>query len=156
MKSIKTYLIVVSLLLAFAIACGVYVWYTVQQTQTRIEQIGEKEPVPIEVKDDGAEAQNVSGATSTTQGDVSVSPTAGTQVAPVSEVVKPIVVDTNTLSDSQQKILESFGYSGSLTITPAMIACAEEAVGKERLQQIMDGNSPSPLESLKLLPCFKA
>jgi hypothetical protein len=145
MKSLKIYLAIVSLLLLLAIACGVYVWYTVQKTHTQMEEVSKE----VKILPTATETPEIKEGTSPEPERAPVAP------APEEEV-KPIVVDTNTLSDSQRKVLESFGFSGTLTITPAMISCAEDAVGKDRLQEIMDGSAPSPLESLKLLPCFKA
>ncbi len=68
---------------------------------------------------------------------------------------EPIVVQTHSLSESQQKILKTFGYtSDTLTITPTMITCAENAVGKTRLDEILKGSTPNAIESVKLLPCL--
>jgi hypothetical protein len=69
---------------------------------------------------------------------------------------EPITISTDSLSPSQKKMLESFGYTNQeFTITPQMIACAEDAVGQKRLAEITEGGAPSPIEALKLVPCFK-
>ncbi len=149
-------MIIVSLLLVVAIFAGVYVWYRVQQTHVQIEKIGAKEVTLPKTTENNKQDQNANNATPSEQKIASTSQSSlSTKSAP--ETVKPIVVDTATLSDSQQKILKTFGYDkGTLTITPAMIACAEDAVGKERLGKILDGSAPSPLETIKILPCLKA
>lgn len=157
MKSLKTYLIVVSLLLVVAIFSGVYVWYRVQQTHVQIEKIGAKEVILPQSNEDQKSNQNGEQTTSSGQKGVPEVQSEPAQTESTPEVTKPIVVDTAKLPDSQQKILKTFGYDeGTLTITPAMISCAEEAVGKDRLGEIMGGSSPSALESIKILPCFKA
>jgi flagellar basal body-associated protein FliL len=133
MKSIKIYLVIVSVLLVLAVGIGVYVWYTLQKLDTQVEGI----QLEQQQKKSTAPTDVSSGSVQT--------------------VTKPITVQTNTLTETQQKILKGFGYTQStLTITPAMVTCAEEAVGKARLAEIMDGATPSTFESMKLLPCFKA
>lgn len=161
MKSLKTYLIVVSFLLLGAVALLIYVWYRVQETQIQLETIDATEVTRPNGVTDSIEPQINTIEVPLDQDMPSAAPvptpTPTSTVEPTPEVTKPIVVDTNTLSDSQQKILKTFGYDeGTLTITPAMISCAEDAVGKERLAEILDGSSPSTMESIKILPCFKA
>lgn len=146
-----------SVLLVFAISFGVYVWYKVQQTHVQIEKIGAKEIMLPKTAEDKKQDQgkDQTAPVEQTGAPTSETPPTSTEVTP--EVVKPIVVETATLPDSQKKILKAFGYDeGTLTITPAMISCAENAVGKDRLGEILDGSSPSALESIKILPCFKA
>ena len=131
MKIIKIYLVVVTVLLFIGLGFGVYVWYTLQTLSTK------SDTALVEPKDAASTAKD-----SSDEGET---------------VMEPIVVKTADLSDSQQKILESFGFGGeTFTVTSAMISCAENAVGKARLQEILDGAAPTPLESIKLLPCFKA
>jgi len=129
MKSIKIYLGIIIVLLVIALGFGVYVWYTLQKLNIDASNL---EPQTTQ--------ENTGTSSPTTQG----------------TVTKPITVKTDSLSDTQQKILKSFGYTqDTLTITPAMVSCAENAVGKQRLAEILNGGSPSPIESVKLLPCFK-
>ena len=79
-----------------------------------------------------------------------------TTASKVTEDTEPIIINTTTLSETQQSILKTFGHnSQTLIITPAMVVCAQDSVGKERLDEIMKGSAPSPLESVKLLACFK-
>ncbi len=60
------------------------------------------------------------------------------------------------LTDQQKAIAESFGIDpDTVTITPAMIACAEQKVGSARLAEIKDGATPSFLEGAALLTCYK-
>lgn len=135
MKAIKIYLAIVTTLLIIAIGVGVYVWYMIQHVpsgamsgreSTEVRQTKEKTSVQTE---------------STT---------------PQEKSAEPIILQTSTLSETQQKMLTTLGYTqDNVTITPAMIACAEDSVGKERLNEIIKGSAPSPLESVKLLPCFK-
>ena len=136
MRAIKIYLVIVTVLLIGAIGLGVYVWYMIQQTPT-----GGGNSIKADIPSQGkVSADN----------EVSVSPN-------TTEVVEPVVIQTSDLTETQQKMLETMGYTQeSFTITPAMITCAENAVGKTRLGEIMNGAAPGPLESAKLLPCFKS
>lgn len=127
MKAVKIYLVVVTLLLIGAIGLGVYAWYKIQQLSAVAPVISETE---------------------TSVAETTKTPTASTP--------EPITITSDSLSPTQQKMLETFGYTqDSFTITPTMIVCAENAVGKTRLDEIVAGSAPSPFESVKLLPCFK-
>lgn len=65
-------------------------------------------------------------------------------------------IDISTLPESQQKAIRTFGFEGSnVVVTNDMVLCAEDAVGKDRFDEIIGGIAPTPLESLQLLPCFK-
>ena len=60
------------------------------------------------------------------------------------------------LTDSQRKMLESFGLDpDSIVITPAVIACAEAKLGKTRMDEITNGATPSLLEGASLVACYK-
>ena len=133
MKSIKTYLIVMVCLLIAALVALVSVWYVFQKTQNSIG-----DPTPVlekKSKTNSPQSTTTEKVTTTKQ--------------------KPIVIQTESLSSSQQKTLETLGYSKeTITISPEMIACAEDAVGKDRLTEITNGAAPTPIEAVKLLPCF--
>jgi flagellar basal body-associated protein FliL len=127
MKLIKIYLAVVTVLLLVGIGLGVYAWYTLQKLNTATSEVG---GVPA--------------------GDTAPAP------KPTVILDKPIVIKTSELPASQQKVLDTVGITAdSFTITQDMVTCAEGAVGGTRMQEILDGSAPSPLESLKLLPCLK-
>lgn len=131
MKGIKIFLGVVTFLLIIAIGFSVYVWYTLQSLQTVAPMPTPEGTTPIEQSEPTAGEANPS--------------------APA-----PIVIEKSDMSASQQKALETLGFTqDSFTITPTMITCAESAVGKTRLDEITAGAAPTPLESVKLLPCFK-
>ncbi len=132
MKLIKIYLAVVTALLIIGIGFGMYVWYTVQKLDTEVGGV-----VVDEVKNNVPE-----------------------EVIKVAEPVvipkEPVTVKTAELSDTQQNILKTFGFEGeSFTVTPSMIVCAEEVLGSARLSEVLGGSSPTTIESMKLLPCFK-
>lgn len=127
MKGIKIYLGIVTALLVGAIGFGVYIWYTVQTLNTANS---------TEVK----------------------SPKGSERVGTVEteNTEAPITISKDSLSPTQQKIVESLGYTqDSFTITAEMIVCAKDAVGEVRYDEITSGAAPTPLESIKLLPCFK-
>jgi hypothetical protein len=130
MKAIKIYLVVVTVLLVVAIGLGIYVWYKIQTFNAVI-------PVPVDSPSAQENIQTMTPSTSTS-------------------TPAPITVTTDSLTDTQKKMLETLGYTqDTFTITPAMIQCAEESVGKTRLDEIVGGGAPTPFESVKLLPCFK-
>lgn len=128
MRGIKIYLIVVTILFIIALGFGVYVWSVLQSLST---------DSAIEVAEPVGTSQNV-----------------GT---PVSETVaEPIIIQKEDLSENQQKILETVGIEGeTLRITPEMIKCAEDSVGEDRVNEIIAGDSPGPIETVKLLNCSR-
>ena len=68
-----------------------------------------------------------------------------------------VIVDTSALDPGQQKALKRVGVDAdSITITPEMIACAEEKVGVETVTAIQNGSTPSFIEATKLLTCYAA
>jgi hypothetical protein len=72
------------------------------------------------------------------------------------EAKAAVNVSSNTLTDSQKKMLESFGVdTNAITVTATMIACAEAKLGKARIEEIKNGATPSMLESASLLTCYK-
>jgi hypothetical protein len=128
MKLVKIYLGVATAFLIIAIGLGIYVWYTVQKLNGTVDR----------------------------EGNVTSTSAQFDSVELAEEGPEPIVIQTDTLGETQQNMLESFGFDeGSITITSEMIICAENALGKERLRELTDGSSPTPLESMKLLPCLR-
>ncbi len=62
------------------------------------------------------------------------------------------------LSASQEKALQAIGVDPAKlpsTITPAMVACFEIKLGKERTLQIKNGDSPTPIDFLKAQSCLQ-
>lgn len=113
--------------LLIAIGAGVFVWYTVQTLDRETHGVT---------------------ATST--------PAAATGTPEAPTVTEPITVKASDLSKTQQKALDAVGLGdASITITPEMVACAEDAIGADRVNDLMGGAAPTPLESVKLLPCLK-
>ena len=126
MKSLKIYLIIVSVLLVIALGFGVYVWYMMQGFWNTSDTVLQKQ--------DGSQKSS------------------GTQPT----LTEPITIKASDVPVAQRRMLETLGYTqDTFTITPAMVTCAEDALGRPRLAEIFGGSAPTPLESLKLLPCFK-
>lgn len=68
----------------------------------------------------------------------------------------PTPVSTDSLTDAQKKMLESFGVdTNAITVTATMVACAEAKLGKERIEQIKNGATPSMLEGASLMACYR-
>jgi uncharacterized protein HemX len=132
MKTVKILLGVVVVLLVLGIGFGVYVWYTLQQINKTVGGIDMSQPAQSE------------SASSSPEHNASVS---GEDT---------IVIEATDLTPVQQNALKSFGFQGEqIVITQDMIVCAEDAVTKVRLDEILGGAAPTPLEAMKLLPCLK-
>jgi hypothetical protein len=65
--------------------------------------------------------------------------------------------DHPLLSESQEQMLESIGINPQVVpteITPAMEDCARDALGNERVDQIIQGAAPNAVDLLKAQSCF--
>ena len=120
-------------LLVIALGFGVYVWYTIQKYNVPMDEVRE---VIEEIKEKESE------------------PVPETVLAP--EPSEPMVIPAASLTPAQQQMLEAFGYTDGITITPEMIICAEKALETGRLDEIVKGGAPTPFEAMKLIPCFKS
>jgi hypothetical protein len=133
----KHYLLTMLVLLVLALGAGIVVWYLYQDlnvtalVRSEEQKSGESLPAPQET---------------------SLGSSSSTDTTP-----EPINITADSLSTEQRKMLESFGYGNAeFTITERMIICAKTKVGEERLNEIINGAAPTPLESLSLLPCMKS
>jgi hypothetical protein len=82
------------------------------------------------------------------------------QVSPSSTstplLTKPITVSTESLPESQQKVLDTLGIgTQSVTVTEEAVACAVKALGAARALELKEGATPSIAEGLTLLACLK-
>jgi hypothetical protein len=60
------------------------------------------------------------------------------------------------LPRGQLEMLRSFGIDpATVSVTPAMMACAEAKVGAARLAEIKNGVTPTMVEGAKLVTCYK-
>ena len=65
-------------------------------------------------------------------------------------------ISASNLTDGQKKMLSALGIDAeSITVTPEMIACAEASLGASRMDEIVNGATPSFAEGLKLVACYK-
>lgn len=136
----KWYLVIGGIFLIGALGAVIYVWMLYQDAQRTFD----------------AYTPSASSTAVTHIEKTSTEKNISTTTGSVTEDTKPITVDTATLTETQQNILKTFGYnSQTLIITSAMVVCAENAVGKDRLNEILKGSAPNPLETVKLFPCFK-
>lgn len=61
------------------------------------------------------------------------------------------------LTEEQEQALETIGIDPSAlptTITPEMETCFTAVLGEERVQEIRDGASPTPVEAFKTRECY--
>lgn len=69
---------------------------------------------------------------------------------------EPLVVNTNTLSPEQKKLLETFGINtDSIEVTAEMVVCAKAKVGEVRFEEILSGSTPTFFEGLSLASCYQ-
>lgn len=86
-----------------------------------------------------------------------------TQQAGEEKVVSPVETQENAyevsasqLSAGQRNLLSKLGVNAdAITITGAMIACAEAKVGAARLAEIQAGATPTFTEGASLLACYR-
>jgi len=117
-----------------ALSATAYIWFTIQ-----------KEIVSPEVQIIAPEEQ-----LSPEQTEASIISTEGIIVPE-----EGIVIDPDVLSPTQKAIAEKVGIDvESMTITPEMIACAQEKLGIARTQEIAEGSTPTILEALSLAACI--
>lgn len=87
--------------------------------------------------------------------------TSGTKAEDVNEETKDtgsenVSIQASNLTEGQKKLLSALGIDpSSITVTPAMIACAETSLGATRVEEITGGATPSFSEGLKLAACYK-
>lgn len=78
-----------------------------------------------------------------------------TETQPPALENESVIIDTTTLSDGQRGVLETFGVEGeTIEITPAMLECAKEKIGQERLDAIIAGDTPGFFEGVQLASCY--
>lgn len=65
-------------------------------------------------------------------------------------------IQAASLSEGQKKLLNALGIDAdSVTVTPEMVACAEASLGSARIDEIINGATPSFAEGLKLAACYR-
>ncbi len=65
-------------------------------------------------------------------------------------------IQASSLSEGQIKLLGALGIDAdSINVTPEMVACAEASLGSARIEEIINGATPSFSEGLKLAGCYK-
>jgi hypothetical protein len=72
------------------------------------------------------------------------------------QTTENVEFDHPLLSDSQEKLVERFGYDVSqipTEISPEVQACAVEKLGAERVADILNGNNPTIRDWLKVKNC---
>lgn len=127
MSQLKKFILISLVLLVIATAAVVYVWFKVQNlTATPVLQTNEMNDT----------------ATATTSR-LRANQEAGMKI------------DTSRMTEKQKATAETFGIDvEAITITPEMLACGEKELGAERIAEITAGDSPTVIESGKLLKCL--
>ena len=74
----------------------------------------------------------------------------------ISEGEGGTAVSAEDLTPGQRKLLESLGINADeIVITQEMVLCAEARLGADRIEEIKDGATPSFLEGVELVTCYK-
>lgn len=156
----KTFLVTTLVLLLISIVASVLVFWYVQNglsQDTEIEMLktdsaGEPGSDIGERTDNGAVAPSDQEEMSayTSEADSATAVAEETQLEKSSIPLRDL-----PLSDTQISLIEGVGVDvATYEITPDTITCAENALGQERFAEIIDGNSPSGFEMLRLVPCL--
>jgi len=84
---------------------------------------------------------------------ISLEPAATTSSTPL--ITEPIPLSEVPLNETQRQFLNTLGVDvETMVITPSMGMCAERALGRDRLKEIVDGATPSALEAISITPCI--
>jgi hypothetical protein len=130
MSSLKSFLITGFVLLLIAAGAVGYVWFKLQSALSDTSNETSQEEVVYFIQSDDTPIANTV-------------PDEGIQI------------DTSSVSVDQKAAAEKVGIDiDSIVITPEMISCAELKLGSPRLQEIIEGASPTTLESISLIPCL--
>jgi len=74
----------------------------------------------------------------------------------VKENAEEIKIDASAMTDGQKRLLGILGIDAeNFVLTPEMVACSEAKLGKVRVAEIQNGATPSVLEGISLLACYK-
>ncbi|MBP6881450.1 MAG: hypothetical protein KBC35_02385 [Candidatus Pacebacteria bacterium] len=131
----KKFLIISSILLVITIVLVVIVFYYVS----------------FQLKS-GQNAADTADAPATTINEKTGTPATISTATPT-----PIPLRDLPINDSQQKVLETVGVEiDTFVITPAMQVCAAEKLGADRMANIVSGDTPTALETARLVPCLGA
>lgn len=84
-------------------------------------------------------------------------PAVATSSAAMTVPEEGVTLDASAMSDGLRTLLKSLGIDAdSITLTPKMVACAEEKLGSERIIAIQNGDTPSAVEGSRLMVCYTA
>jgi hypothetical protein len=136
----------IAVLLVLVVIFVCFVWFSSQSAEITTEKVPEVPDAKAEIVPENQPIETIITTTDTEEEPDS---------APIAEPAEPVTFDPATLSSEQKATLESLGVDPeTVRITPEMIACAEEKVGRERLDEIIAGAAPGLVEGLSLAHCL--
>jgi len=98
------------------------------------------------------ELSSPSVTSSTTAEIVTSTTTAPTQAA--TPTTSGVPVRDLPLTTEQRQAAEALGFDvEQMVLSPALITCARETLGESRYQAVLAGDTPTLLETARLLPC---
>ncbi len=139
---LKWILIALILILLVLVGASGYLFFKLNTSTVYVAP----EPIPT------AEVPSGEGTSADISNESAASPDAPTPSATVP--TGGFTIDIATLPESQQAILETLGFSDTITFTEEMVSCAEEKLGAARVEEFIGGAAPSVLEATKLVPCL--
>ena len=144
----KIYIGIMTALLIVALGFGVYIWYKLQTLDTSTDYVIQ------ELQNDAKEiANDLVEDIEEVGGDVA--DTVIDKVEDAGSDAKDIVIGEESLTDEQKDQFEKFGLNpDAFVITEEMMLCAEKKLGAGRVDEIIGGASPTPLESFSLVGCI--
>lgn len=79
-----------------------------------------------------------------------------TKVGDTASTPSGTTINASSLTEGQKKLLGALGIdANAITVTQAMIVCAETSLGATRVEEIKGGATPSFSEGLKLAACYR-
>lgn len=154
----KTFIIrsLIALGAAVVITVAVFAYLQYQLLQPTVVSEPSDAPVGDQPVKETAPASQAETASSVPEsqptGEASTTP----EASPTVSAKDGIPLSSLPLSDSQQEALRNVNIDPeTFIITPEMQACAQDAMGQERYNAMLDGAAPTFLESMSLLRCVQ-
>ena len=65
-------------------------------------------------------------------------------------------IKASAMTEGQRKMLSALGIDAdAIFVTPEMMACAKSEIGDSRMNEIINGDTPTFGEGIKLVACYK-
>lgn len=134
-------LILLALALVFVVLVFLYVNFSLEPANTTV------------APESATSSESSTAATATSETDLDTQQEEASSTPSVPREGVPL--DSLALTEGQREAIALVGIDvETFVITPEMQVCAEEALGAERLNEIIAGAAPTFMETTRLLPCL--